>query len=85
MNNQDIGFNEFSDNNEELLKAMGFNDEEEIKKALCLSNNDINEAVAYLTNEKTPKITTINNNSINDIDMTDSNLLGSPKENRDVI
>ena len=54
-----FGTNDYTDNYEQLLKAMGFNDENEIKQALTLSNNDINEAVAILTNEKLPKITTL--------------------------
>ena len=56
---------DYSDTNEQLLKAMGFCDEAEIRQALQVSNNDINEAVAILTNEKLPKITTLNNNSMN--------------------
>ncbi len=73
-----------TDTNEQLLKAMGFSDETEIRQALAVSNNDINEAVAILTNEKLPKITTLNNNiSMNndtDIDMTD---IDSSKEKAD--
>ena len=72
-----------SDTNEQLLKAMGFTDQVEMREALSIANNDINEAVAILTNEKLPKITTLNNNNNNnntsnsigndtDIDMTDS-------------
>lgn len=70
--------NDYTDTNEQLLKAMGFDNEKEIKQALCMSNNDINEAVAILTNEKLPKITALttntNNENENDIDMMDSNV-----------
>jgi len=70
--------------NEQLLKAMGFSDETEIRQALAVSYNDINEAVAILTNEKLPKITSLNNNTSlnndNDIDMTD---VDSSKEKAD--
>ena len=65
----------YTDNYEQLLKAMGFNDENEIKQALTLSNNDINEAVAILTNEKLPKITTL----------VTSNQSPSSKSSKDVI
>ena len=65
---------------------MGFNDENEIKQALCLSNNDINEAVAILTNEKPSKITALNNSSSthieNDIDMAEIDH-SSPSLNKD--
>ena len=82
-----FSLNDCTENNEQLLKAMGFNDEKEIKQALCMSNNDINEAVAILTNEKLPKITTLNsNNDIeNDIDMIDIDNLGSQNSNDQVI
>ena len=42
------------DANEEHVKtllSMGFPSEPEIRKALRLGKNDLNEAVAYLTNE----------------------------------
>lgn len=58
-----------SENYEQLLKAMGFCDENEIKQALAISNNDINEAVAILTNEKLPKMTSLINTNENDIEM----------------
>jgi hypothetical protein len=46
--------------NVQLLKSMGFIDEDDIKQALNISNNDINEAVSILTNEKIPdKITSL--------------------------
>lgn len=45
--------------NLELLRAMGFSDEDEIRQALTISKNDINEAVAILTNEKLPRISTL--------------------------
>jgi hypothetical protein len=70
-----FGTNDYTDNYEQLLKAMGFNDENEIKQALTLSNNDINEAVAILTNEKLPKITTL----------VTTNQSPSNKSNKDVI
>lgn len=81
-----FSLNDYTDNNEQLLKAMGFDNEKEIKQALCMSNNDINEAVAILTNEKLPKITTLANNSNNDIendiDMIDANTSQSDKKNQ---
>lgn len=49
--------------NLDLLRAMGFSDEEEIRQALTISKNDINEAVAILTHEKFPKISTLGGNS----------------------
>lgn len=77
--------NDYTDSNEQLLKAMGFDNEKEIKQALCISNNDINEAVAILTNEKLPKIPTLvnnlNNDIDNDIDMLDANSSQSEKNN----
>lgn len=80
-----FSLNDCTENNEQLLKAMGFNDEKEIKQALCISNNDINEAVAILTNEKLPKIPTLvnnlNNDIDNDIDMLDANSSQSEKNN----
>jgi hypothetical protein len=57
------------ENYEQLLKAMGFSDENEIRQALTISNNDINEAVAILTNEKLPKMTSLINTNDNDIEM----------------
>jgi hypothetical protein len=60
-----------TENYEQLLKAMGFNDENEIRQALAISNNDINEAVAILTNEKLPKMTSLINTTENDIEMCD--------------
>ncbi len=57
-----------SENYEQLLKAMGFCDENEIRQALQISNNDINEAVAILTNEKLPKITSLLNSDA-DVEM----------------
>lgn len=45
--------------NLELLRSMGFSDDDEIRQALTISKNDINEAVAILTNEKLPKISTL--------------------------
>ena len=67
----DDGVINLNDNleNEQLLKAMGFNDEHEIRQALALSKNDINEAVAYLTNEKMPKLI---NNDDSEIIMAES-------------
>ena len=45
------------DNNyEQLLKAMGFTNEKEIKEALVIAKNDINEAVSILTSERFPKL-----------------------------
>ena len=69
----DDGVISLNDNhdNEQLLKAMGFNDEHEIRQALSLSKNDINEAVAYLTNEKMPKLVSSGNDD-NEIIMSDS-------------
>lgn len=69
-----IHINDNTDNYEQLLKAMGFNDENEIKQALSLSKNDINEAVAILTNEK-PKPAPLTNyvNDDNEIIMSESN------------
>ena len=64
-----------SENYEQLLKAMGFCDENEIRQALQTANNDINEAVAILTNEKLPKITSLIN-SDNDIEMNDTSGIG---------
>lgn len=82
--------NDYScDTNEQLLKAMGFTDELEIRQALSIANNDINEAVAILTNEKLPKITTLNNNTSNslnndtDIDMTDADNMNSSQASKD--
>ena len=49
-----------------MLLAMGFPDIGEIKKALRLANNDINEAVTLLTNDQ-PLLT-------NEIDMQDITL-----------
>jgi hypothetical protein len=73
MDDPVININENTDNYEQLLKAMGFNDENEIKHALSLSKNDINEAVAILTNEK-PKLTSSTNYAIdNEIIMSESN------------
>lgn len=40
------------DENLSMLLAMGFPDIGEIKKALRMAKNDINEAVAILTNEQ---------------------------------
>lgn len=40
------------DENLSMLLAMGFPDIGEIKKALRIAKNDINEAVAILTNEQ---------------------------------
>jgi hypothetical protein len=54
---------DLTENYEQLLRSMGFNDDNEIKHALAISNNDINEAVAILTNEKLPKITTLSTSS----------------------
>ena len=87
MSQSGSGLNDYTDNNEQLLKAMGFNDENEIKQALCLSNNDINEAVAILTNEKPSKMTALNNSSSthhieNDIDMAEIDH-SSPSLNKD--
>jgi hypothetical protein len=45
--------------NLELLRSMGFSDDDEIRQALTIAKNDINEAVAILTNEKLPKISTL--------------------------
>lgn len=79
-----LSHNDYTDTNEQLLKAMGFNDEDEIRQALTVSNNDINEAVAILTNEKLPRITTLNNSTSmnnNDIDMTEANSSTQSQEN----
>ena len=42
---------EVSDENVQTLLSMGFPCESEIRKALRLGKNDLNEAVAILTNE----------------------------------
>lgn len=49
----------FSNHNFELLRGMGFCDDNAIKHALNISKNDINEAVAILTNEKLPKLSAL--------------------------
>lgn len=81
-----FSLNDYTDSNEQLLKAMGFDNEKEIKQALSMSNNDINEAVAILTNEKLPKIPTLtsnlNNDIENDIDMIDANSSQSEKNSK---
>ncbi|XP_038074652.1 ubiquitin carboxyl-terminal hydrolase 24-like isoform X2 [Patiria miniata] len=41
-----------SEDNLQMLVSMGFSDLTEIKRALALSKNDVNEAVAILTNEQ---------------------------------
>jgi hypothetical protein len=72
-------------NYEQLLKSMGFVNDQEVKRALQLSKNDINEAVAILTNEKMPKITSLTSNEDNEIIMTESNSnspLGSNNHNK---
>jgi hypothetical protein len=69
----DFNLNDCSENYEQLLKAMGFIDENEIKQALSISKNDINEAVAILTNEKLPKLTSLTRNTDeNEIMMSES-------------
>ena len=68
-----------SENYEQLLKAMGFNDENEIRQALAISNNDINEAVAILTNEKLPKMTSLIHTTDNDVEMCD--MIGNSDNN----
>lgn len=55
--------NQQLESNLDLLRAMGFSDENEIRQALTISKNDINEAVAILTHEKLPKISTLGGNS----------------------
>ena len=42
---------QISDENITMLMGMGFSDIEDIRKALRLAKNDINEAVAILTGE----------------------------------
>ncbi|RMZ98520.1 ubiquitin carboxyl-terminal hydrolase 24, partial [Brachionus plicatilis] len=43
-----------SDENVQLLKCMGFLDENEIRQALEIAKNDLNEALTILTSEKAP-------------------------------
>jgi hypothetical protein len=42
--------------NEETLKAMGFIDEQDIREALKIAKNDINEAVSILTSDRLPRL-----------------------------
>jgi hypothetical protein len=85
MDDSIIHINNDTSENEQLLKAMGFNDEDDIRQALKLSKNDINEAVAYLTNEKMPKlVNTKDFNSThddNEIIMSDAMMTNDTNQN----
>ena len=86
MDDSIIHINNDTSENEQLLKAMGFNDEGDIRQALKLSKNDINEAVAYLTNEKMPKlVNTKDYNSTHDNDneiiMSDAMMTNDTNQN----
>ena len=85
MDDSIIHINNDTSENEQLLKAMGFNDADDIRQALKLSKNDINEAVAYLTNEKMPKlVNTKDYNSTNDdneIIMSDAMMTNDTNQN----
>ncbi len=92
MDDAVINLADQSENYEQLLKSMGFVDEGEIRRALSIAKNDINEAVAILTNEKLPKITSLTSNSIedNEVIMGESNpnsprnsSVAQPKDNAD--
>ena len=80
MDDSIIHINSDTSENEQLLKAMGFNDEANIREALKLSKNDINEAVAYLTNEKMPKLVNTNFNTSN---FSNSNVNNNNNNNND--
>ncbi len=78
----DIEIIKVEPNNEELLKSMGFTNEEEIMRALQIAKNDINEAVAILTNEKPTKLTSLTNDD-NEIIMTDASSNSPSRQNKD--
>ena len=59
------------DENLSLLLSMGFPDIGEIKRALQMAKNDINEAVAILTNETPINSFGTLNDLTADIEMTD--------------
>ena len=67
--------------NEELLKAMGFNNEIEIREALKIAKNDINEAVSILTSERLPKLIPQHSND-NEIIMSSDSSSDSPSSNK---
>jgi hypothetical protein len=80
--------------NEEMLKAMGFADETDIREALKIAKNDINEAVSILTSDRLPRLigpskkspfTEINNNNNeNEITMRGESNLDSPTVNKNI-
>ena len=78
----DIEVIKLEPNNEELLKSMGFTDEQEIMRALQMAKNDINEAVAILTNEKPPKLTSLTSDD-NEIIMTEASSNSPLRQNKD--
>ena len=59
------------DENISTLMAMGFPDIQEIKRALRLAKNDLNEAVAILTHDQSSSYMPVTDLNI-DVDMKDS-------------
>lgn len=61
---------DLEDENISLLLNMGFPDVGAIKRALKLSNGDVNEAVTFLTEQPLPSYSTVGD--LRDVDMTDT-------------
>jgi hypothetical protein len=74
--------------NEEMLKAMGFDNEMDIREALKIAKNDINEAVSILTSDRLPRLigpsnrNKSNDTNENEVTMGNDSNLDSPTMNK---